>query len=146
MLATIDDVNDVLQLYIKCLDVQQKDIDLIKDGVYKFLYKHVGYDVHVSFIKQNGEAVSMAMMSTYQHTPDKFIPNYSGQFGLLNNIYTLPQYRNQRFASGCVNELIHFANTKCIRYLFSETGNSKLLDVLKFSKINENTYMIDVNG
>lgn len=145
MLATIYDIDGILELYMKYLDVPQQNYHNTKDGIEKFLFKHLGYDVFISFIMQNDMPVSMAMLSTGIHIPDNIIYSYDGKFGILKNIYTLPEYRNRRFASGCINELICFAGDNGIRYVFANTCDSTMFDVLHFSKRNENTYMMDMN-
>lgn len=146
MLATTCDIDGVLQLYMECLNVPQKDYYSIRDGIEKFLFKHLGRDVFISCIMQNEKAVSMAVLTIGIHAPDNVIYLYDGKFGILKNIYTLPEYRNRRFASGCINELICFAADNNIRYIFSNVGPSKILDILQFSKVNDDTYMIDANG
>jgi GNAT superfamily N-acetyltransferase len=144
MLATIDEINSILPLYMECLHIQPSYYVDIKDGIEKFLFEHLGRDVFISCILNDGIAVSMATLSVGTFAPDNMIYFYGGKFGMLKNIYTSPDYRGRRFASGCINELICFAEDSDIRYVFSKAGDSKILDVLKFSKVDDIIYMIDM--
>ena len=146
MLATTCDIDGVLQLYMECLNVPQQDYYNTKDSIEKFLFEHLGRDVFISCIMQDDKVVSMAVLSVGIHAPDSTIYSYNGKFGILKNIYTSPEYRNRRFASGCINELICFAGDNHVRYIFANTGPSSILNALQFSKANDNTYMIDMNG
>lgn len=145
MLATTGDIDGVLQLYMEYLNVPADKYHGVKDGLEKFLYKHLGRDVFISCISICDRVVTMAMLSTATHLPDKEIYNHGGKYGILKNIYTVPQYRNRRFASGCINELICFANDNDIQFIQSTGDTTSLFDRLGFIKTSNTGYILNTN-
>lgn len=145
MLATMENIDDVTQLYMEYLNVPIEIHNSVKDGITKFLHKHLERDVFVSCIYQNDDVVSMSMLSSHIHVPDADSYIHDGAVGLLKNIYTKPAFRNRHFASGCINELINLSYNKGYTYVYCKHSEtlSNLLDTLSF-KSNDTYYIKEI--
>lgn len=109
MMAEIDDIPDITHLYLELLGLKGQDFYKTKDVLRDFLYEHINREVFVSCIYIDNSIVSTAMLVKHVVCLDVHSLNECGHYGVIKNLYTAHDYRNRRFATGCINELVRFA-------------------------------------
>ena len=124
MLATIEDIVNIIPLYMECLNI---DDVRISDNLERFLYKHIEKDIFISCIYHEDDIISMAMLVTSTYLADKKLNTKDTKLGIIKNVYTAEEYRNRRFASGCINELLNYCANNNVSVIAYESDKFEAL-------------------
>lgn len=112
-IATIDDIDILVELRIKLLNESNSNIEHCDLGKYSQALKdfyHSGLlnEKFIAYLAEDkGRIVATSMMCFYSITPLLF--NLDGKIALLTDMYTIPQYRNMGYGMGLLNRIMEHA-------------------------------------
>ena len=69
----------------------------------------------------------MAMLVTSTYLADKKLNTKDTKLGIIKNVYTAEKYRNRRFASGCINELLNYCANNNVSVIAYESDKFEAL-------------------
>ena len=121
-------VNDFWQLRMALLKElkeinNETDTSKLESATKQYYLSHINKDLISWGIMQDNKLVAIGSLCLFKRIP--YEENLNGLEGYILNIYTLPTFRNKRFANYILDEIISYASKVNIKRLWlnsSEQG------------------------
>ena len=141
-IATIDDIDSLIELRIKLLkeltnDIEDYDWNKYSQVLKAFYFEGLSNKTFMTFIaEEDSLAVSTCMMYFYNITP--LLYNLDGKMALLTDMYTIPEYRNKGYGMKLLHSIMEFAkNLGYLKVTLNATASGrKLYDKYGFKDVN----------
>jgi len=148
--ATIDDIDKLVELRIKLLNEANKNIGNYDWNKYSqvleaFYYDNLSSGRVLGFLaEENKTIVAMSMICFYTITP--LLYNLGGKMALITDMYTIPEYRNKGLGMSLLNNIMEFAQKLGYLKVISNATDSgkKLYEKYGFRSVDgEMSYRFD---
>lgn len=102
-------IEDAIDLRIKYFHEAYSEFSLEEENdlrvqIKDYLKEHLNHDCFILVAKEDGKAISTAILNVHTKAPNKRIPK--GKIGEIYGVYTLKEYRKRGYATLLIQDLI----------------------------------------
>ena len=120
--ASLDDMEDLVRLRIAYLmldgGVNENEEEALRRSLAGYFAEHLNEDCFVYAAKDAGKTVATVYLNLENKPPRPSCP--TGDYGIVYNVYTLPEYRRQGLARKLMLWLLDEAREKKLDYVALE--------------------------